>query len=232
MFFTTGSCNLKNNCTEFLDANNASSLYSIHPQGLQSESTRSFLPCAPHVLSQKSRGRFGATRSVDPWGIHFWAVGSTPRLIGSLMPPILVKSYQKISTRSLIAKFEDKNQWFLNTKSMPKDGIKNITQKKIKHPFNSFFVQSFVVCSPVWEKATQTTTRQRLRSRKTSSFVTTGWWPRTLEEMAENPEIHFFSWHPEVFWRELPTQVSISTFWLLFFRNSVMFFAEGTSEKK
>lgn len=71
-------------------------------------------------------------------------------------------------------------------------GEKDITpiKKKTTHPFKTHFFQCFFVLK---KKNIRQPQKPRFRSRKTSSFATTGWWPRSLEVM------DFVSWKiPEV----------------------------------
>ena len=117
---------------------------------------------------------------------------------------------------------------------MPKDGRKKYHpnfKKKTTHPFKNSFFPFFFWFRKKKKKKHPPTKKTRFRSRKTSSFATTGWWPRSLEVM------DFFSWKiPEVK-RErreghLPRFWSAHLGWFFFVFRSSGFFLVGTSEKK
>ena len=125
---------------------------------------------------------------------------------------------------------------FLDTKSMPKDGRKKYHPnfKKKQHILSKthFFQCLFLVPEKKKKKKTSANKKNRFRSRKTSSFATTGWWPRSLEVM------DFFRRIPEVkrerreghlprFW-----SAHLVCFFLFFFRSSVFFWLVPQKKKK
>ena len=126
---------------------------------------------------------------------------------------------------------------------MPKDGRKNITpiSKKKQHILSKtqFFQRFFLVP----KKKHPPTKKTRFRFRKTSSFATTGWWPRSLEVMDFFRRIPegggpFFGWeriegsegrelYLPRFW-----STHLGWFFFVFCFEVLCFFLVGTSEKK
>lgn len=125
---------------------------------------------------------------------------------------------------------------------MPKDGRKKYhPRKKNNTSFQKLIFFRVFFGSEKKKKKHPPIKKTRFRSRKTSSFATTGWWPRSLEVM------DFFRGKSQRWWplfsggsdgrerREgaIPTQVLISKFLVGFFLFEVLgCFLVGTSEKK